>query len=68
MIRCRVIRDTKNRDGYILRAIETGQVGFINPEAIPLVNAGQIWDCQVSLQTDRYFKAILRELIPFKSN
>jgi len=59
MTRCRVIRNTRNRDGYILRSIDTGQIGFINPEAVGLVQAGQVWLCEVTQQEESYFKAKL---------
>jgi len=62
-IQVRVQRSSRNRDGYILRDIDNGKIGFIQSRQIALVEAGQLWEAVITSTTDEYFKAFLKERI-----
>ena len=64
LIRTRVVRSPTNKDGYILKDMATGKVGFIMP---PIdweqVEAGQLWTAELLTSGPRYFKATLITLV-----
>ena len=58
----RIIKSENNRDGYILRDIESGKIGFIvHPADWEKIAAGQIWNAKLLTWGTDYFKAQLVE-------
>lgn len=64
LVRARVVRSPTNKDGYILKDMATGKVGFIMaPIDWEQVEAGQLWTAELLTSGPRYFKATLVTLI-----
>lgn len=60
LLKVRVIRSPTHKDGFIIKDLGTGKVGFITPPTDwETLAAGQIWTAELGTTGPRYFKAKL---------
>ncbi len=66
----RVVKAPQSRDGWIMKDLDTGKVGFISNlnQVILLLRPGQIYDCTIVEARDTYDIVSLGSLVGWKAD